>query len=194
MPSSSGIEGAQPSFCLISVLSLLRPRTPLGASRLKRRFSLTPAISSTMSTSWLMVTSSSLPRLMGSTHVARHERLGAVHAVIDVHEAPRLLAVAPDLDLTLPRHKRGDHFAADRGRRLFPSAVIGPVRPVDVVIARHARRQSIVLGKMAAHPLAEQLLPAISVLRHRRIRIGLLQRKDIGLVCLSAAYTHADDA
>lgn len=33
-PASSGIDGSQPSFSRISVLSLLRPRTPSGASSL----------------------------------------------------------------------------------------------------------------------------------------------------------------
>src|SRR5207245_23550 len=111
--------------------------------------------------------------------LTRHERLGSVQAVIYVHETPRLLAVAPDLNLTLPRHQRGDHLAANRGRRLFPPAVIRPMRPVDVVIAPDARGQAEVLVKMATHPLAEQLLPAIAVLRPRLIRIGLLQWTDI---------------
>src|SRR5262249_31759820 len=96
--------------------------------------------------------------------VAPHEGQRAGHAVVDVREGPRLLAVAPDLDLALPSHERDDHLAADRGRRLLPSAVIGPVRAVDVVIARDAGRQAVVLGEMAAHPLAEELLPAVSVL------------------------------
>ena len=51
MPSMSVMDGAQPSRSLMSVLSLLRPRTPFGASSLYVRFSLTPAIRSTMSTS-----------------------------------------------------------------------------------------------------------------------------------------------
>jgi hypothetical protein len=39
MPTCNGIEGAQPSFVLIRVLSLLRPRTPFGASTLYVRLS-----------------------------------------------------------------------------------------------------------------------------------------------------------
>jgi hypothetical protein len=66
MPSSRRIEGVQFISYLISVLSLLRPRTPLGASRLWDRLSVTPAISSTMSTRRLIVTSSSLPMFNGS--------------------------------------------------------------------------------------------------------------------------------
>jgi hypothetical protein len=59
--------GSQPSFSWMSVLSLLRPRTPWGAERSYLRVSVTPAMSSTMSTSWFTVTSSLLPRLIGST-------------------------------------------------------------------------------------------------------------------------------
>src|SRR5262249_56458019 len=58
----------------------------------------------------------------GLADIARHERLGAGHAVVDVREGPCLLAVAPDLDLALSAHERDDHLAADRGRRLLPSA------------------------------------------------------------------------
>jgi hypothetical protein len=50
----------------MSVLSLLRPRTPWGASSRYRRSRVTPAMPSTMSTSWLMVTSWSLPMFSGS--------------------------------------------------------------------------------------------------------------------------------
>ena len=49
------------------MLSLERPRTPCGASRRCRRRSRVPASSSTRSTSWLIETSSALPRLIGST-------------------------------------------------------------------------------------------------------------------------------
>ena len=65
MPSRSGVLGSQPSTCRMKVLSLLRPATPLGASRSYLRFSFTPAISSTMVTRSLMETSSLDPRLIG---------------------------------------------------------------------------------------------------------------------------------
>ena len=50
-PSFSFVSGSQPISFLIRVLSLLRPRTPLGAPRLYFLFSFTPAIPSAMSTS-----------------------------------------------------------------------------------------------------------------------------------------------
>ena len=65
MPSRSGVSGSQPRTSWMKVLSLLRPATPLGASRSYSRSSFTPAMSSTMTTSSLIETSSLEPRLMG---------------------------------------------------------------------------------------------------------------------------------
>ena len=126
------------------------------------------------------MTSSSLPRLIGSTNVALGQPDRAVDAVVDVHERAGLLAVAPDLDLVLARQLGVDHLAADRGRRLLAAAVTGAVRAVDIVVARDPGRDAVVLAEVAAHALAEQLLPAVAVLRHRRIGVLFLERGDVG--------------
>ena len=120
----------------------------------------------------------------GSVDVARGQKLGSVHAVVDVHEAPRLLAVAPDLDGVRAAQLGLGDLAADRGGRLLAAAVVGAVGPVDVVIAGHASRQLEVLAEVAAHALAEELLPAVPVLGHRRICVRLGERRDVrgGLV------------
>ena len=60
-----------------------------------------PAISETMSTRLLMLTSSLLPMLIGSTMSLPVSLQGALDAVVDVHERAGLLAVAPDLDLVV---------------------------------------------------------------------------------------------
>src|SRR5262249_6000947 len=112
-------------------------------------------------------------------NVARRQLERARGAVVDVHEGAGLLAVAPDLDLVLARQLGGDHLAADRGRRLLAAAVIGAVRAVDVVVARHPRGHAEVLAEVPRHALAEQLLPAVAVLRHRRIGILLLERRHV---------------
>ena len=91
----------------------------------------------------------------------------AVDAVIDIHEAAGLFAVAPDLDLVLAGELRLGDLAADRGGRLLTPAVPRAVRAVDVVVASDARCQAEVLAEVAAHPLAEELLPAVAVLGHR---------------------------
>ena len=69
-----------------------------------------------------------------------HDLADALDAVVDVHEAAGLLAVAPDLDLVLAGLLGVNHLAADRGRRLFAAAVPGAVRAVDIVEAGDARR------------------------------------------------------
>src|SRR5450759_1718205 len=67
IPFFKGIDGSQSRYFLINVFSLFRPRTPFGASRSYFLLSLKPAISSTISTSWLIETISLLPRLRGSS-------------------------------------------------------------------------------------------------------------------------------
>ena len=49
------------------------------------------------------------------------------------------MAVAPDLNFMFPAKFRLDHFATNCGRRFFPSAILGAVRAVNVMITRHAR-------------------------------------------------------
>src|SRR5690349_8185539 len=66
-------------------------------------------------------------------------------------------------------------FAADRGRSLLAAPVPCPVRAIDVMEARHACKQTEVLRKVAAHSLAEQLFPTVSVFRHGRIGIRFFQ-------------------
>jgi hypothetical protein len=104
------------------------------------------------------------------------EHLDALDAIVHVHERAGLLAVAPDLDSSAARELGLDHLAAHRGRRLLPPTVVGPEGSVDVVEARHAGLDPEVLEIVAAHPLAEQLLPAVAVLGHGRVGIGFDER------------------
>jgi hypothetical protein len=118
--------------------------------------------------------------------VAVGQHLGALQAVVDVHERTGLLAVAPDLDLVLPAQLRRDDLPAGRRRGLFPAAVVGAVRTVHVVVPGHPGLHAVVLAEMTAHPLAEELLPTVAVLRKRRIRIGLLEGGDVRILLLVA--------
>src|SRR5207253_1525498 len=70
--------------------------------------------------------------------VAGHQPVRALEAVVDVHEASRLLAVAPHIDVASARQLRRNHLPADRGWCLLASAVVGAERSIDVVIAGHA--------------------------------------------------------
>src|SRR6185295_459127 len=101
----------------------------------------------------------------------------ALRAVVDIHERARLLAVAPDFDVVLAGELGGDDLAADRGRRLLSAAVIGTLGTVDVVVARAAGRDAVILAIVAGHALTEQLLPAVTVLGKRRIGVLFLERR-----------------
>jgi hypothetical protein len=48
------------------------------------------------------------------------------------------------------------------------------------VIARHTGLEAEVLVEMTAHALAEELLPAVAVLGHGGVGVGLLQSGDVG--------------
>ncbi len=84
----------------------------------------------------------------------------------------RVCSPSPQISISCaPRQLRLDDLAAQRRRRLLATAVPGAVRPVDVVVAGDAAAQSEVLVEVAAHPLAEELLPAVAVLRQGGIRV-----------------------
>src|SRR5581483_1535861 len=112
-------------------------------------------------------------------NIARQDRLRPMNAVIDIHETARLMAVSPNLDLVLPGKLGLDHLAADRSRGLLPAAIVGAMRPVDIVITRHAGVEAEILAEMPAHALAEQLFPAVSILRHRGIGVAFLERSHV---------------
>ena len=74
--------------------------------------------------------------------LAVHDLENAFHAIVDVHEAAGLLAVAPDFDFVGTGFHGVNHLAANGGRGFFAAAVPGAVRAVDVVEAGHARREA----------------------------------------------------
>src|SRR5579859_8065726 len=107
------------------------------------------------------------------------ELLGAMHAVIDVHEAARLLAVAPNLNVVLARdHCHGD-FARNSGWRLLAPAIPRAERAIYVMIARNARFDPEILAKMPAQALREQLFPTIPILTVGGISVGFLKRTHV---------------
>src|SRR5260370_13404295 len=112
-----------------------------------------PAICSTMSTNWLIETNSLLPRFIGSTKIAVEDHLFPFNTVVDVHEAPSLISVTPDLNFVLTRKLGRDDLTANRGGRFLASAIVGSVRAIDVVITSDAGLQAKILPKMPTHPL-----------------------------------------
>src|SRR5579885_1013082 len=159
-----------------------------------RSIALTPT-PSTFTRSIAEVSESAVQDELGAgAHAARHlaedPGIGALEPFLErdagnpvehfanKHEAARLFAVPPDLDLVGVLELRLDHLAADRRRRLLAPARGGAVRPIDVVISHEARLETAILAEMPAHALAEELLPAVTVLRLGGIGIGLPQRND----------------
>src|SRR5689334_2517589 len=120
--------------------------------------------------------------------VRAHEAPDALDAVIDVAVGPRLLPVAPDLDLVAIRRQR--HLPADRGRGFLSSTFVGAQRPEDVVKPDHTSVEAMVFQVVPALPLREQLLPAVPVFRIGRVGILFAKRCDVHGV-LPIAGIHA---
>ena len=106
--------------------------------------------------------------------------MGAVGAVIHIHEAAGLFAVAPDVDGVVAAEFGLDDLAADGGGRFFAASVPSAVRAIDIVIAGLAGLDAVVLAEVAAHALAEEFFPAVTVLRHGGIGVGFLQAGIVG--------------
>src|SRR5256885_15098214 len=101
--------------------------------------------------------------------IGLHEAEYALDAVVDVAVGPGLVPVAPHLNFAAAAGE-GD-LAGNRGRRLLATAIIRPQRAEDVVEADHPRLEAVLLEIVPALPLREQLLPPVTVLRIRRIRM-----------------------
>ena len=126
-----------------------------------------------------MVTSSSVPRLSGTLVARVHEAKQALDAVVDIAERPGLLAVAPDLDR--PAWLGHGHLAAQRGRSLLASTLVGSERAVDVVEPHDPDIEVGFLGVVGAGLLGDELLPAVRVLGLGRKGVLFLQREDVGV-------------
>ena len=114
--------------------------------------------------------------------LAVHDHVDALDAVVDIHEAAGLRAVAPDLDLAAAAVLGGDHLTADGRRGLLAAAVPGAVRAVDVVEAGDVRLQPTLLPVLLAEDLGHQLFPAVAALGHGGVGVRFLQRPDVGIL------------
>src|SRR5688572_11810876 len=103
--------------------------------------------------------------------VTLHEAERSIHAIVDVCEAAGLLPVAPDVDDRQARQLGLNNLSANRRGRLLAPTLVSPKRSVDVVIPAHSRGQPEIFREVPAHPLAEQLFPPVTILRHRGVRI-----------------------
>ena len=136
-------------------------------------------MSSAMSTNWLMVTISLLPRLIGTSQCRCAGSLRAHQAIVNIHEAAGLVAVAPDFDFMFARLAWPRSLCGRWRRALFPGR-----RRRCRAGHRHCDNGRRGCGarnppEMAAHPFAEQFFPAVAVLGHRGIGVGFLQGGDV---------------
>jgi len=118
----------------------------------------------------------------GNQPLAVGDHLDAAHAVVHIHEAARLRAVAPDFDRAGLLVLGLDHLAADGCGRLFASTVPGAERAIDIVESGDKRLQAALVPVFLAEHLRHQFLPAVAALGHGRIDVGLLQGTHVGVL------------
>src|SRR5256885_1167045 len=83
----------------------------------------------------------------------------------------RRRAAPPDRARARPAELGLDPLAAGGRGRLLAAGLPRAVRAVDVVIPGDSRDQPVILAEVPAHPLGEELLPTVPVLRHGGIRV-----------------------
>ena len=111
-----------------------------------------------------------------------HDAVNALHAVINIHETAGLMAVAPDGDLLVAGVNGFDHLPAQGRRGFFAAAVPGAVRAVDIVEPRDGRLHAAFMPVFLAEHFGHELFPAVTALRHGRIRIGFLEGAHVGIL------------
>jgi len=111
---------------------------------------------STMSTSLVDADEFVAPEVQRLDHLAVHEHLHALQAVVNVHETARLMAVAPNLNLMFAGELGHDHLPAHRAGAFSRPPSHVPWRAIDVVKPRQARPHAEVLAVMPAHALANK--------------------------------------
>src|SRR5215469_5804572 len=103
-----------------------------------------------------------------------HDFVDALDAVVYVHEAARLMAIAPDFNGAAAHIYRFNYFATNGGWRFLAAAIPGAMRPVHVVESGCECRQASLRPIFLTEHLRDQLLPAVATLRHGWISIRFL--------------------
>ena len=93
----------------------------------------------------------------------------------------RVCSPSPQISMSCFPVELGDgNLAAQRRRRLFPSAVPGAERTEDVVKPDNARVEPVILAVMQAEALGDELLPSVGVLRRGGVGLLFTQRHNLG--------------
>ena len=117
--------------------------------------------------------------------VAVHEGACTVEAVVNEHEATRLLAVAPNFDFVMAGQFRGDNFSADCCGGLFAAAIEGAVGTINIMVAGHPCFETEVFAEVPAHP-SLRAFPSHSRPLDRQDRRPLPQAWNIGTLLFEA--------
>src|SRR5262249_22774967 len=98
-------------------------------------------------------------------------------AIVDVHERPGLLSVAPDLNFAGIGSQ--SYFSTDCGRRLLFASFVSAKRAVHVMKSKDASIEIVIVLIIAAQFFAEELFPSIAGLGISRICVFFAQRSDV---------------
>ena len=82
-----------------------------------------------------------------------HQPPHSTYTIVDIHEGPRLLPIAPDLDLMIPRIDRFNNLAAEGCGCFFPASHPGAERSVNIMKPEDPHVAAEVLVKIPAHAL-----------------------------------------
>src|SRR5580658_8784990 len=110
----------------------------------------------------------------------------AFGAIVDVHEAAGLVAVAPNLNFVVAGMARLKNLAADGSGSFLAAAGPGAQRPVNIMETGDAGLHAEILVEVAAHALAEELLPAVSIFGKRGIGVFFPEWDDVLVFLLIA--------
>src|SRR5579872_22187 len=118
-------------------------------------------------------------------HVRVHDHLRALEAIVDVHEAARLVAVTPDRNFRVAFRLCLNYLAADSSRSFFAATRPRSVWTINVVIPRHPRTKTVIFAEVTAHALGKEFLPSVTVLGIGRIRIFFSQSRIVVIALLA---------
>src|SRR5580765_5983033 len=104
-----------------------------------------------------------------------HDAIDAFGAIVDEHEAARLMPISPNANRVVAIILRGDDFATNRRRRLLPAAIPCAPRTINVVKTGDGCFEPALSPILLTEHLRHQLLPAVTTLGHGGIGIGFLQ-------------------
>ncbi len=113
--------------------------------------------------------------------VAVCDHVNTFHAVVNIHEAACLRAVAPDRDVIRIGVYRLDDLATECGGGFFAAAVPGAVRAIDIVETGDEGLHAAFVPIFFTEHFGDELFPAVAAFGHCRVGVGFLERADVGV-------------